>query len=762
MLSSVSSANSLNVNALNTASLLAQVREARKASLATQGIRAFDPATNAVEPTYVKQLYNAYVQFFLGDTDAKKVGLEEIENVLKDQLNAVLSLVLSKKTYDFPLDIAKILDENKLTNACKKGNEAYKFYVRKIVSALNDLHEIITSAKEKLSQLQTLIRREDFENPAVRELLTQLRLAEIDGEAIKKTFSEYMVPKNFDITYFDVYKYGDDEDPKYTRTAGTAKSAAQDSEAYTMPEATEIDWEKEKEKEEGEDWKTKILTFHSKIPDDISSVDDLRTKIKTDKLTGSREVYALYYKKGSVTAMTDRYDSSADVYYQTKEKNIETKNSEISFFGELPLLDKLKYIVLYYTKSGTRRTFPENDAVNGFPCLSNPAVADSTNPATGQSRKYTDDINEIAHLEPFYIGFLVDRDGPVNALASFMEIKSAAIGEQIKVLGYRIKALRCYLRFINRGLEEINKSDENNERIPNAAYQILSMIGCNPTRLIKTIDGKDYFVLQYNGDDGKATYHTSPNNNYMLVPTDDEGMEAFIKYADARHGGKLIEDVKRCYNHLFVSSDGIHPKKETYYAGGLMLGLGLISWETWNHYYGEEHWNLNIEHLRYEKDGEGKLYWTYNAWWDKNGDVSVTETIPYRWADNPHYPGGTCPLLRIINEPDESKLPRELETNRMNITGVINQSYYGGEVSWYNRPQEDGKDTDRTKAVYPSIIKNWKSTYDTIIGNIQSQLESVNKSIESLRNKINTFDTSAANFRNKAYTIYNKTVNNIE
>ena len=185
MLSSVSSANSLNVNALNTASLLARVREARKASFTDRVANAVDPATNAVEPTYVKQLYNAYVQFFLGDTNAKKVGLEEIENVLKDQLNAVLSLVLSKKTYDFPFDIAKILDENKLTNACKKGNEAYKFYVRKIVSALNNLHEIITSAKNNLSRLQTLIRTEDFENPAVKELLTQLRLAELDGKAIK-------------------------------------------------------------------------------------------------------------------------------------------------------------------------------------------------------------------------------------------------------------------------------------------------------------------------------------------------------------------------------------------------------------------------------------------------------------------------------------------------------------------------------------------------------------------------------------------------
>ena len=430
MLSSVSSANSLNVTPLNTASLLAQVREARKASFV-------DAPANTVEPGNVKALYDDYVQFFLGDTAIKKVGLAKIENILKKQLNAVLSLVSSVEKYDFPLDIAKILDENQLpeNNICKKGNEVYKFYVRKIVSELNNLHAILTSAERNLSQLQTLIRKEDFNNPAVRELLTQLRILEIDGEAIKKAFSEYMVPKNFEITYFDIYWYNGE--PVKNQTAATAKSAAQDSEAYTMPEATEIDWDKEKYDEKND----KKLTFPSKIPDDISSVDDLRTKIKTEKLTGSRVVYTYYFKKGSVTELTDRYDSSADVDYTTKDTIEETDKSPLSFFGELTLLDKLKYIILYYTKDGTRRTFPENDAINGFPCLSNPPPT-GINPATGQDRKYTDDVNEIALLEPFYIGFLVDRDGPVNALASFMEIKSAAIGEQIKVLGYRIKALR--------------------------------------------------------------------------------------------------------------------------------------------------------------------------------------------------------------------------------------------------------------------------------------------------------------------------------
>ena len=740
MMSSVSSTNSLNATAFNPTELLAQVRAARQAS-------RVDTVANAVEPGNVRALYNDYIRFFIGDTETRKVGLEEIESVLKDQFNTVLSLVSSKKTYGFPLDIAKILDENKLDKACKKGNEAYKFYVRKIISELNSLHEIVTSAKDKLSKLQTLIRREDFENPAVRELLTQLRIAETDGEAIKKTFSEYMVPKNFDITYFDFYFYNGN--PEKKQTASTAQSTAQGSEAYTMPENTEINWDTNK------DWIRNQSVFPSVIPDGISSVSDLRTKITTGKQTGSRAVVAYYFKKGT-TDFTDRYDTNADVHYYTEENNISTENTEISFFGELTLLDKLKYIILYYTKDGDRRTFPENDDINGFPCLSNPAPT-GINPATREDRKYTDDINEIAHLEPFYIGFLVDRDGPVNALASFMEIKSAAIGEQIKVLGYRVKALRYYLRLINRGLEEVNKSQSNgNARIPNSAYEILTMVGCNPTRCLKTIDGRDYFVLQWNGDKGEASYHTSPNNKYMLVRADDEGIEEFIKHADVHHcdDNRVIAGFGYFYNHIFKDSEGVQTKREGSEAGGFMLYHGLISRDTWNYIYGKKKWNLNIKDFRYELDGENKLYWEFTWWLDKNGRVPPKDQGTWSLPIVSRYPNVNRSLMRVITEPDESKLPRELETNRMNITTLLNQNYSGNK--WNNY-----KNDKSGEAVWASITDNWKKTYDTVIGNIQAQLESVNKSIESLRNKINTFDTSAMNFRNKAYTIYNKTVNNI-
>ncbi|MBR1843745.1 MAG: hypothetical protein IJ793_02640 [Opitutales bacterium] len=759
MLSSVSSANSLNVSALNTASLLAQVREARKASLIDRVANAVDPATNAVDPTYVRALYNACDLFFNGNST--KVGLVKIEELLKNQLNAVLSLISSVRTYDFPLDIAKILDENKLTNACKKGNEAYKFYVRKIISELNNLHEVLTSAKNNLSQLQTLIRTGDFENPAVKELLTQLRLAELDGEAIKKTFSEYMVPKNFEITYFDIYWYNGK--PAQTKTASTAKSALQTPEGYTMPEATEIDWDDEKSKSK----------FPSRIPDDISSVDDLRSKIKTDKLTGSRKVYTCYFQKGSnQTKWTDRYDTNADVYYLTQEKNIETDESPLSFFGELPLLDKLKYIVLYYTNSGTRRTFPENDAVNGFPCLPNPPVADETNPATGESQKYTDDVNEIARLEPFYTGFLVDRDGPVNALASFMEIKSAAIGEQIKILGYRIKALRYYLRFLNRGLEEVNKSQSNgNARIPNSAYETLAMVGCNPTRCLKTltVNGvtKDYMVLQFGGKDkdgtkqggttGDKTIHNSPNDRYLLVPADDEGINAFV-------AGCSFCDF--CYDRIFTEENYLRTDGDQPVQWGYMTRdeyneiLKPIERRTASGKIKETIFKMVAEYL-YDPGEEtapsvfkidAKCKYKRYARQHTKGKSDWSDW--YAVQEEPHECTRKDPEIDgmlILKETDESKLPRELETNRMNITALLNENHYGN--TWNNY---------KDASIWPSIVKNWTTTYDTVIGNVQAQLESVNKSIESLRNKINTFDESAMNFRNKAYTIYNKTVNNIE
>ena len=267
------------------------------------------------------------------------------------------------------------------------------------------------------------------------------------------------------------------------------------------------------------------------------------------------------------------------------------------------------------------------------------------------------------------------------------------------------------------------------------------MVGSNPQRCLKTIDGKDYFVLQWNGNEGEAGYHTSDNNRYLLVPTDDEGIEAFIKYAD-------YPGLDYCYDRIFGSENGVY-SGNGWDAGSRLINLGFMSQSEWDAQTGFDQQLENVSIRGYEtKDGElvlGYRYqWVYYHWGDRDvrHDINATKKVDIS-------------PLRIAVEPDESKLPRELETGRMNITKLLDENYRG--IAWNNY-----QDNDYGKSVFPSIVSGWKTTYDTVINNVQAQLESVNKSIESLRNKINTFDTSAVNFRNKAYTIYNKTVNNIE
>ena len=700
---------------------------------ATDAVSGTNTLSGSARTTDIKTLYRHYVEVF-GNTS--ETGMVKIEKNLRSQLNAVLSKVSPGRTYDFPLDVAKILAECPLPaeNVCKNGNLAYKFYVQKIVQELNKFHEILACAKENLNKLQTIVTQEDFEAQIVNELLTNLSIAEAESKRIRKEFAEYKVPKNLAIVYEDFYKYNNEF--RRVTTAKSDPSSASGNEQYTQPEIKELD----------------LLTDNkddlSRIPDDVSTIVQLRT-LPTSKGSYTRTVTTCYYQKGTQN-LTDRYDLTADIRYKVEDKPVKEETTDIAFFDELPLLDKLKYIAIYYkdsTKDATRYLFP-NDTASGFPCL--PCKAETgIDDVTRQDKKYTADIKEIGQLEPFYIGYLVDRDGPVNALASFMEVKSAALIDQIKLLGYRIKALKQYLHFLNRGLEEINKSQSaGNARIPNAAYEILAMVASNPQRLLKsmTINGvtKDYFVLQWNGITGNVATHESPNGNYLLVPADDAGIDAFIEY-----GNKL----DYCYDHLFDSTKGIYTQTNEE-AEQKLIDFKLMTDEFRNE---RKKRNQNLENVAisyqesynvsnsvYRLKVHGDYQWVYYD----SGRRDV------RWDMHDNTTFYDCPLY-LMKEPDESKLPRELETPRINITETVNKKSWN--YTWNNYYYDKSYDF-----AWDAIVKNFKTGYDTAVNNAKTALESINQSVESLRNKINTFDTASSNWRNKAYNIYNKILGKIE
>jgi hypothetical protein len=98
--------------------------------------------------------------------------------------------------------------------------------------------------------------------------------------------------------------------------------------------------------------------------------------------------------------------------YDYKKNNNPKKSIEC--FNELNLLDRLKYIKLYYDIEKTivdGRELGVSDALfpNDNPEEAYPAVSVPTNTA------YNKETYTTGQLELFYIGYLIDRDGPIGA-----------------------------------------------------------------------------------------------------------------------------------------------------------------------------------------------------------------------------------------------------------------------------------------------------------------------------------------------------------
>ncbi len=206
-----------------------------------------------------------------------------------------------------------------------------------------------------------------------------------------------------------------------------------------------------------------------------------------------------------------------------------TSQKTIEVFNELNLLDRLTYIKLYYDISSgkTDLVFPGGKNM-GFPC---------------EAQK-TDVI--IGALEPFFMGYLIDRDGPVNAVATFLEVKSAALLEAIRLESKKIKAMNAYLRFINRAFDVLNGSQstatkDDQHRIPDGAMAALNYLcGGNMYNLFEQ-DGQEYLVLESNYTDG----------NCFLVKADESGMRFLIgdNGTDGGYRGNAYE-----YNYLLKGS----------------------------------------------------------------------------------------------------------------------------------------------------------------------------------------------------------------
>lgn len=637
-----------------------------------------------------------------------------IQNNLSAELAKILRLLGYQNSFaTFPLDVSAIFDQNELTDAnCNETIKAYKYYLREILIELNNLNSFITRAQNTINKASTLTGSAESVQHKAHEYITYLEsLDQFAQEAVKK-FSSHSVVKTLEVTRV------------VTQQKEGASEVSQDVTSKKTLELVETSY------------KDLFSDCKSILKDSYSSLDALRN-VATQKQQGERTLINLYYEedmKTGVTKPTDKYNTNAKVLTTVQENNITTSESPITHFDELTLLDKLKYIILYHKTSGDHYYFPD-DPTCGYPCIINAVSTDMK-----------EDTKEIGNLEMFYIGFLVDRDGPTNALASFMEIKATAIRQQIQILAYRVTALNLYIKLIGRGLDLLNKSQAGDPTtIPVGAYMVLRYVGANTARTLfrftdeqnrplKDSDGNpintnQYLVLQYQSNNTKASdSHFTKTNNYLLIEATDEGINRFFDIVNA--AGTSLDTLFSIpgEKNLVFQKTVTRLNLDTPYCDLEPTGNVYRQFKILEDTYERPSWPLNAE-------------WNYTS----------TETKK-DWNDA----SGKSLVLHFNSNSDaQQNLPKELGVVTVDVSSAVKSNFSGG-IGWNDRDPD--KDVN-TGDVWPQLINVWQTVYQTTQENYQAQLEAANQSVSSLQKKMDTFNTTSANFRNKSYSIYNKIVN---
>lgn len=655
----------------------------------------------------IRQLYTHYVELFGNSTT--QGSYEKIQTNILSQINKIFRLV-SQQTYSFPLNLQNILDDNPLPlpeNTCLLGNKAYKDHIRDVVNQANTLYTIVKNAKIELEQLNRLIDAEATDQE-VAPYLNTLSVLEAQAKESTKAFSEYYVVNS-----------GTARTIAYELWFGEEKYSLLSTRAFTQYDTKEIDLTRE---------------FTSKIRDvDSQSLATLRA-IQTEKyyypdvlLINTYYIEQQNENGEVVKTLTDRFDPDAQVETNAHWDQVQTQTSTIALFNELSLLDRLKYIILYYTLNGERSVFP-NNTKTGIPCIPTPPSTD-----------YVKDTEEIGNMELFFIGYLVKHYNALYALALFMETKVNALLSMTKMVQRRIKALHFYLNLANRGLQALNQSQANgNASITNDAYCVLRYLGANITRtsIEMTINGSTdtYVVLQGVCNTPTANDHHTATNNYLLLKTDNDTIQKFFQYVTGNE-----------YNHPYY-----YDHTFDYTTGEACVLVNAYQ----RNYITQEEYNRLIQQGYNQFDsctiGVGR----------------ATQAIPEYPNVYPacfhcrHNNRGTewnreiLDSIYVLHEPQQNNLPKELESNRLDISPVLASNYAGSENTWHNYRNDN-------QGSWTALVKCWTTNYQTTIENINTEVTSTQKTLSNYRNKISSFESNAANCIKKLNLMYNQVVNKI-
>lgn len=400
---------------------------------------------------------------------------------------------------------------------------------------------------------------------------------------------------------------------------------------------------------------------------------------------------------------------------------------EITCFSELNLLDRLRYIRRYYElilSSGDTnyQVFPD-DSETGYPCI--PDIESTTDTKATES---------MGGFELFYVGYLVDRDGSIDAYSSCLEAKSTAITNNISLQSKHIEAYNQYLTFINRASQLLNESQSSGTAaIPHTAHLGLTYFCGGTMRDLLEVNGVDYIVLSYTDGSGSkdkikegTDFNYGLHHRYLLVRADEDGLKALYNTEEKSDPNRATPGPKSTKLEVITASDLV----------GLFTGTGddkTIGYDCeLKNVSGFE--GTTFYKRAYRKDDTNCPIIVSSS--DKN-EILIWET-------------GTT-------ENDEKYLPKEITAQTIIPNSVAEYDRYNkyGKDGWgYNGDEPDAEEANR-------VINSWTTAFSNKSEYINTAIETINTDITSLRTKMDTIDSLCSTLRNRSFETKKQLVSNI-
>jgi hypothetical protein len=734
----------------------------------TQATTATNPSASTIGDIYAK-----YVAFFgtTGSTGSYGCRLKEVLNILSEILEDCENI--SSSNFSATVDYlkgssfytnAQTFGQKRIDGICREGFLAYRYYLKTIAGIVSSIYGFLEAGRTALNDLKGAT-----DSDKAHVLIIQLEIYEkFIYEAFQSlcTYYQYNADtKQWDqVINFDPDKSGENFKTQLTVTPYNKLSDLR---------KTQINCLDSKGEGEPKTSKIQLNVFNSiplldrlryiryyysllfsgiwKIPIVRRCVDTIEKAGKdpenmNDYIGNDGFTYVISFLNGIIDAFKKGKDEDSMKNLLSNAKDCmegAIKVDNVVYTDEIKdLYNETKKILDSITveellkdeedeedeEDDDYSVFPE-DANTGYPCRPDE-----------KSKEATKDTRFLGALEMFYVGYLIDRDGPINAVASFFEVKVAALRNNLSLLSKKITALNTYLDFINSGMDILNQSqsDGNKKRIPDGAILVLTYLcGQKMYNLFEASNGNKYVVIP-------SAY---VQDEYILVRADESGKRF------------LMGD---CGTEGLCTGNG---------SCGITKGGGTYGW-------------LMKAHTK--AASKGKACWDGDTDWDTTGGRKVLPRIK-DGGDLSHISNGSgyftgLGLCTDLTTKENHELTSNAtETYPFYLSGKGDKlegtftlptqlevsTIIPGSVKYYttaNNPKKVNDESeleDLEENEYTAMIESWTNAFSNKTQYINTAIDTINTDVTVDRSKIDTFDSLTSTFRSRAHDAYTNTASNI-